>query len=359
MKIQIYRDHFDQTGAEVELSAVIEGIRCGRWMDKVLSVRLGDKDAKASLPAVTFAGTFSHRKIEGLKEYSSLMVLDFDNVLPMDPDRMTRLRGDEYTRYLFISPGGKGLKIVVQVAGNSSEHIENFKALTLYFKLKHDLEVDKSGKDICRLCYVSFDEDMITNPFSSIFNYASAAKQTVEERPVIINEGVSDDPRRKFIICISWTERNFSYAEGQRNGYIHNLACNCNRVGIKETEAFDLICRYYDLEQEEIKRCVRSAYKNTSQHNIVTLFSQQSSQNGSSQSIVFIENKDAYELLKINTMRYARELSSKSIDKQIASDLMKAMINHDRITNGFSEDQLRELLNISEEVLSDSRSLKG
>lgn len=71
----------------------------------------------------------------------------------------------------------------------------------------------------------------------------------------------------QFQLAIRFTERKFSYLHGQRNKYIHNLACNCNRFGLAESYTLQWILARYDLEERETISAVRSAYQhNTSEH---------------------------------------------------------------------------------------------
>lgn len=68
--------------------------------------------------------------------------------------------------------------------------------------------------------------------------------------------------REKLDLAIQFTKRNFRFVEGQRNNYIHNLACNCNRLGLLENEILIWMTTEYDLSESEIKATVASAYRN-------------------------------------------------------------------------------------------------
>lgn len=54
--------------------------------------------------------------------------------------------------------------------------------------------------------------------------------------------------------------------DGNRNNFVHQLACNCNRQGIPEIEALSFILSQYNYDEKEIRAAVSSAYKNTQEH---------------------------------------------------------------------------------------------
>ncbi|MGM0408259.1 MAG: AAA family ATPase, partial [Bacteroidota bacterium] len=63
------------------------------------------------------------------------------------------------------------------------------------------------------------------------------------------------------------TEKKETYIEGNRNNFIHLLACNCNRFGLKEQKTLSLILENYKgLPEQEIKNTVHSAFNNTSEY---------------------------------------------------------------------------------------------
>jgi galactokinase/mevalonate kinase-like predicted kinase len=54
-----------------------------------------------------------------------------------------------------------------------------------------------------------------------------------------------------------------TYNNGNRNNYLYQLACNCNRRGISHPEAEHLITsNFYHENQTEIRKSIESAYQN-------------------------------------------------------------------------------------------------
>lgn len=115
---------------------------------------------------VTFSGTFSQRNEQGLIHHSGYMVLDFDHLENVAAVK-DRLLKDPYfeTQLLFVSPNGNGLKWVVEIdVSGKYSHGQNFDAIKNYVKSTHQLEIDKSGRDVCRVCFLSWDPEAFIHP---------------------------------------------------------------------------------------------------------------------------------------------------------------------------------------------------
>ncbi len=122
-------------------------------------------ELKKGLPAVTLSGVFKGgHKAEQLVERSGLMQIDFDGV-GVEHVKQT-LMADPYTVMAFVSPGGKGVKGVVKYEG---DHLQAFNALRDYYAEKYGLDMDKSCKDICRLCFLSHDPQAFYRPEAPVF----------------------------------------------------------------------------------------------------------------------------------------------------------------------------------------------
>jgi hypothetical protein len=114
---------------------------------------------------VTFSGAFSKRNDKHLKNHSGLLTIDFDHI-----SNVTKLKEklikDEYfeTELLFTSPSGDGLKWIIPNDVTKYKHKEYFNAVANYIKYTYRVEVDGSGKDISRACFLPHDPNVIINP---------------------------------------------------------------------------------------------------------------------------------------------------------------------------------------------------
>ena len=124
------------------------------------------KEIKESLDYVTIAGTFTSRDNSNLISSSGYLIIDIDDDKSLETRK--KLEDCEYTHLLFKSPRG-GFKIIVKILNvkNDDEYKEYIESCwEEYSKIT---PVDKSGSDIARACFLSYDENVYYNPDSKIW----------------------------------------------------------------------------------------------------------------------------------------------------------------------------------------------
>ena len=119
----------------------------------------------ANFDYCSFSGTFSSRSDKALIEHSGLICLDFDHLDNVET-LFKRLLNDECfdTQLLFRSPSGNGLKWIVPINIADMPHSDYFRAIANYVLATYGVEVDKSGKDISRACFLPYDPQAFINP---------------------------------------------------------------------------------------------------------------------------------------------------------------------------------------------------
>ena len=107
---------------------------------------------------VTFSGVFEKRNDSNLLHHSNLLTIDFDHLDKLQ-ELKTQLLNDEYfeTEMLFTSPSGDGLKWIIRIDILEVSHSEYFIAVANYIKQTYNIEVDQSGKDVSRACFLPYD----------------------------------------------------------------------------------------------------------------------------------------------------------------------------------------------------------
>ncbi len=114
---------------------------------------------------VTFSGVFSKRNNQALIKHSGYMVIDLDHLENVQEVKELLLADSEIeTQLLFVSPSGNGLKWVIDVDLETATHSEYFLAVKNYLFQRYGLEVDASGKDVARACFLPYDKDVYINP---------------------------------------------------------------------------------------------------------------------------------------------------------------------------------------------------
>ena len=133
---------------------------------------------KADLDYVTFSGTFTPtRLVKNLKQHSDLFCLDFDYVANLFETRL-QLQADPQTLVLFTSPSGKGLKVIFEVPGLDAEperHKGFFQDMSIYIRQTYGLDVDASGSDVSRACFMVHDPSVYVNLNAESYHYRGLA----------------------------------------------------------------------------------------------------------------------------------------------------------------------------------------
>ncbi len=290
MKVSIFQN-FNEITENKEIVEVISDIKTGKYKNVMTYLRKSLADnkmeayerAKKSLPAFTPSACFKRgRKQEFITTYTQIVVLDIDKIsVEQLAQSKILLSKNEYAFAVFTSPSGNGLKILVKVNSSQENHKEAFLKLQKYFEDFLNLPIDKSGKDITRLCFVSYDTDLFLNENASIFPIISTEdlRPFIEQNSEAINEPTTktnndlpavksfEDYLPTYEHCVRFTEKKESYINGNRNNFVHLLACNLNRKGVPLPAAMGYILSDYNYDAQEVMATVNSAYKKLLDHN--------------------------------------------------------------------------------------------
>ena len=246
-------------GGEIKTATaqqVLECIKKGTWEKEIVLIRqaidaadqLKADEFKRALPAFTISATFKERrKKENIDTYSGLIHLDYDKVDDVEilKDIIIKI---PFTYSAFISPSGKGLKVIVKTDAELESHTDTFNALRDYYDEISGIVSDKSVKDVTRLCFVSYDPRLYLNEASETYSHTDLSANS--------------------LVDISWvwnfTTNKIDFNDGQRNNFMHLFACNANRfdIDINETTRFALNYAGNSFTFNEIEKTIKSAYEN-------------------------------------------------------------------------------------------------
>lgn len=183
MKVSIYKNSADTKSTIVEeITAILSGIKSGRWQDECLKVmREKDenkrKELKRKIPGYTISGSFSYRSRKNLIKHTDLIGIDFDKVENINA-AFDILCKDQYSYAVFKSVSHLGLCAIVKIDGN--KHLESFEGLQQYYFDNYNLTIDPTCKDITRLRYVSYDPDLNINEKSKTFKEYLKSKEVAD-----------------------------------------------------------------------------------------------------------------------------------------------------------------------------------
>ncbi|MGV0927247.1 VapE domain-containing protein [Empedobacter sp. ULE_I145] len=259
--------NFNEVINTIPVEQIVTEIKEGTYKSQILYLRKSLEQgkmepyekAKKSLLAFTPSATFKGgRKLEYLQNYNQLIVLDIDKVEKNKLAEIKQKAIELSTTFMaFISPSNNGLKLFIKVSTNQDEHKNTYNIVKEFYEKELQIEIDKSGKDITRLCFYSYDPEIFFNPNADIF--------LVTERSRSAESNISNlnTPDLLYDHCVRFTKQKMDYVEGNRNNFVHQLACNLNRKGISYAEALGFILSDYNYNEIEVMNAVKSAYNNT------------------------------------------------------------------------------------------------
>ena len=153
---------------------ILEAIKNGFWKTEIETLRLCSHnefdELKKTLPYFTASGTFSQRKDEALIAHSGLIQIDIDKLTDAQiEDISARVITDPYIYASFLSPSGRGLKMLVKILPKPENHLYAFCQLTGYFLGKYQVKIDQNVKALSMPFYVSYDPMLYLNPNSQLW----------------------------------------------------------------------------------------------------------------------------------------------------------------------------------------------
>lgn len=156
-----------------------------------------DAIKRSRVPAFTPAGTFTRREKMGFIEASGYFVLDFDKV--GDAGRLRdELALDPFVAAAFISPSGNGVKalVLIEPVTGDDDIKRLFPHLSNYFRKKgNTVSADASGKDISRLCIMSYDPDLRQKEHPKVFRAADHPLDNDETFKLAVENSISQNAR--------------------------------------------------------------------------------------------------------------------------------------------------------------------
>ncbi|WP_394759636.1 VapE domain-containing protein [Flavobacterium sp.] len=267
--------NFNEVIEHKKITEILQEIKTGKYKHAIVYLRKSLTEnkleayekVKKSLPAFTPSAKFvGGRKLEFLAEYSNFIILDIDKLSKEELQKASiNANQSEFTFASFISPSGNGLKILVKTDTPKTEHKETFIKIQAHYESILKLEIDKSGKDITRLCFYSFDENLYLNENSKTFVTSSEVEiPLIETRPKPKTQDPIPETNYEVIYnhCIKFTEKKVQYANGSRNVFVHQLACNMNRKAVPMDIALNFIQTDFNFDDKEVSQAVTSAYGN-------------------------------------------------------------------------------------------------
>ena len=276
MQVSYYKSLLNTTDSVVvSVDAILGGIKSGKAKNLVTSIRTeSDKNKRASLKkqlaAVCFSGVFERRSDSAIQSHSGIICLDFDGYQGQDlQEAMRFFKNDEYTYAAFVSPSGKGIKVLVKIPAESDTHTNRFDSLKEYYNSEF---FDVTSRNLSRVCFMSYDPSMYHNTESKMY---MGIKEAVKPASREYSEVLIPVTDKQTIVTrlVQWHNKNHNMNEGGRNNGLFVLAIALSEHGVSLSEA-EAVCLQYeqsDFKAEEILVAVGSAYSDSAKFNTKVL----------------------------------------------------------------------------------------
>lgn len=242
-------------------------------------------DAKAfkakNFHFITFSGTFRVRNRAGLISHSGYICIDLDHIGQGDKliEIKKSLCKDKYVALAFISPSGDGLKVVFKMPDDVSLHDQVFSALSNYLQRSYSLEVDQSGKDYTRACFIPHDSDAFFNDESTltdhkfISEYADFHPSVTTKIDDLKSNSQNHRKPEDAIIekCIDELSKKETFSEGNRNRFITRLTYILKDKNVSEKSAKERLVQFAEtgFSQNEILATINSIYYAHNHNNLI------------------------------------------------------------------------------------------
>jgi len=151
-----------------DLKEVLMDIKSDKYKTQVEKCYT-DVKYKDYLPCFTPTGVFNHRSIAGLESYNGIICLDIDHL--DDPINAKKIASNlNYVHAAFITPSGKGLKVIIKTNANVETYKSIEQKVADYFYSDTGLARDIRCRDISRIQFVSYDPELYYNEESYSLN---------------------------------------------------------------------------------------------------------------------------------------------------------------------------------------------
>ena len=144
--------------------------------------------------------------------------------------------------------------MLVKIA-DGNKHGEHFDSLLSEFP-----QLDISGRNVSRVCYESWDENIYVNEKAEVY------KKTLKKEKVEVKQDL-EDKSEIFQNILKWlSNRGDAFVTGERNLFLFKLASACCRFGISEEYCLNLSITSLLLNDNtfgmgEAERTIKSAYR--------------------------------------------------------------------------------------------------
>ncbi len=189
---------------------------------------------------------------DNFKTHSGLIVIDIDcddnpellkGDLKSAEELKATLSADDYIFRMFSSPS-YGLKLLIKIDCRDKEtHERYFIAIRNHFENQYGLKIDESGKDVSRLCFLSYDPELYINNDSKVFPEESI-KDIVIEKPKTAHHEINEQTLKGVEFLVQQIEEKKLDITGNYDSWVR-IAFALNMLGEQGEEFFVRVSQFH------------------------------------------------------------------------------------------------------------------
>lgn len=178
---------------QVELLEMLNRMKGGYYQDDFFAYKNGQK-RKEDLPCFTASACFAaDRRRDCVQSLSGFINIDIDAKDNIEHDLLKikhTLYADKYTFAGHVSVSGNGISLYVKI--NEEKHAETFASLEKYYAETHGIIIDPATKDITRLRFVVYDQELYINEKAAKYTKTEKKADVAYQRRDIAFAGETD-----------------------------------------------------------------------------------------------------------------------------------------------------------------------
>lgn len=260
VKVSFFLHRWETRATVITMEEFMTDIRGPRW--KVLVQAHRDflrrgmlkeaADIKDNMPGITVAGICKGGHSDAnLREWSQLMMFDFDHTGERTQELIALLRLLPYVVAVFVSISGEGVKALIRAElENAQQYAAAYTAVAAELNRLTGFACDMMCRNPARLCYATWDEEAYYNPTAEAFRIAPLTQQqSAEPAASLPSEGFMTTFLNEFA-------RRNTFARGGRHDFMLKLGRTIRYKGFSLSE-FEII------KQMAASRFTESDYSST------------------------------------------------------------------------------------------------
>lgn len=224
------------------------------------------------LPSLTISAICKDwRKEANVISHTGLLTFDIDKDHNPQITDWPKLRDEifnsEKVVCSFLSASGNGLAFVIKII--PAHHKDVFYTIEMEFKALLNIIIDKSGKDIVRLRFISHDpglklkEDIEAVPITLPSEDYLKSKKSAGN--MVIKYSSKVDSWQTFQHAVKFASDKLDFSDGSKHWHLVNMAGYCNAVGMSEDFCIKMALNYYSnktsVSDKDIEKPIKNVYK--------------------------------------------------------------------------------------------------